>query len=62
MKLYTTKEAAEKLKYTTDASIRKLIQRGQLNAEKFGKVWVISEEELGKIKRIRKRYAQRKTS
>jgi excisionase family DNA binding protein len=54
MKYLTTKEAAEKLNYSSDAVIRKLIQRGKLNPAKFGKVWMISEEELSKIKRIPK--------
>ena len=59
MKYITTKEAAERLKYTSDAVIRKLIQRGHLKAEKLGHVWMIPEEELGKVKRIRKQYKKR---
>jgi excisionase family DNA binding protein len=57
----TTKEAAQRLNYDSDASIRKLIQRKQLKAEKLGKVWAIPVEELGKIKWIRKQY-KKKTS
>jgi excisionase family DNA binding protein len=62
MKYLTTEEAAQRLGYDSDASIRKLIQRKQLKAEKIGGVWAIREEELGKIKRKRKRYSKRKTS
>ena len=56
-----TKQAADKLNYTSDAVIRQLIQRGKLNAHKLGHIWVIPEEELGKIKRIQKP-TKRKTS
>lgn len=59
MKNLTTKEAAEKLNYTSDVTIRQLIRRKQLNAQKHGHVWVIPEEELGKIKRVRKQYKKR---
>jgi excisionase family DNA binding protein len=62
MKFYTTKKAAEKLNYTSDAVIRKLIERKQLKAEKFGHMWLIPEEDLEKIKRIRKPYRKKKSS
>ncbi len=59
MKFLTTKEAAERLNYSSDAAIRKLIQREQLDAQKHGHVWLIPEEELDNIKRVRKRYQKR---
>ncbi len=62
MKYLTTQEAARRLNYDSDASIRKLIQRKQLKAEKIGGVWAIREEELGKIKRTRKQYSKRNSS
>ena len=60
MKYLTTKEAAEKLNYSSDAVIRTLIQRKQINAEKLGHVWMIPEEEIKNIKRVRKQYKPRK--
>ncbi len=59
MGFITTKEAAERLNYSSDAAIRKLIQRKQLTPKKFGRVWLIPEEELDNIKRVRKRYQKR---
>jgi len=53
MKYVTTKQAAKLLNYTGDAQVRKLIERGQLHAEKFGRVWLIPEEELGNTKRAK---------
>ncbi len=59
MKLLSTKEAAKKLKYKSDARIRTLISEGKINATKVGGAWVIAEEELQNIKRIRKQYKKR---
>ena len=58
-KLFTTKEAAEKLNYASDAVIRRLIKTKQINAEKIGHVWVIPEKELEKLKRVKKPYKKR---
>ena len=62
MKLLSTKEAAEVLKYKSDAYIRTLCAKKEIKAQKVGNAWVIPEKELGKIKRIRKQYRPRKTS
>jgi excisionase family DNA binding protein len=61
MKVFTTRQAAAELNYTSDAVIRRLIQDRKIHAEKLGHVWVIPEEEIGRMKRIRKQ-AKRKTS
>lgn len=56
MNYLTTKEAAVKLNYTSDACIRKLIRQGKLNYIKRGRDLFIPEEELGRVKRVRKQY------
>jgi len=55
----TTRQAAERLGKTEQA-VRNLIGKGRINAEKFGSVWAIDEEEIerflpAKIGRPRKR-------
>jgi excisionase family DNA binding protein len=55
MGLKTTKEAAEILGYASDAGIRKLIERGKIKPQKFGRDWMISEEELSTIPRVKTR-------
>jgi len=61
MRYLTTKEAAEKLNYASDAVIRTLIRTKHIKAEKLGHVWAIPEKELEKVKRIKKPY-KKKTS
>ena len=52
--MYTTKEAAEKLGYASDAVIRLMIKQKRLKAKKFGHIWMISKREVKKLSRSRK--------
>ena len=49
MMLYTLKEAAEILK-TTAGYIRVKIRRGQVEAKKYGHTWLLTEDELNRLK------------
>ena len=52
-KIYTTKEVAE-LTGLTDVAIRKYIYRGQLEASKFDRSYMITQEALDKWQANRK--------
>ena len=58
-KFFTTKEVAEKLGYADDSVVRRLITQKKIKADRLGRTWMISEEELGRFKRIRKQYKKR---
>ena len=60
MKYLTTKEAAEKLNYASDAIVRQMIQKKKIDADKLGHVWMISEKELEKFKTKRRTYNKKK--
>ncbi len=62
MKKYTTREAAEKLGYSSDAAVRTLIWRKGLKPEKIGHIWVISEKELRILEQAVKRRNKKATS
>jgi excisionase family DNA binding protein len=53
VKLYTTKEVAEKLGYADDSVIRRLIYSRKIKAEKVGKTWVLTEEGFRDVKKFR---------
>jgi excisionase family DNA binding protein len=59
MKYLTTKEAAAKLNYASDAIIRQMIQKKRLKAEKFGAVWMIPEQELRKFEKSLRPYKRK---
>jgi len=48
----TSAEAAEIMGFSPD-HVRKLIIRGKLKGEKFGRNWIIHKKELLKVKRQR---------
>lgn len=47
----TTKEAAENLGYTIQHT-RLLIRQGQIEAEKFGRDWLVVRESVAKYKTV----------
>lgn len=47
---YSTQEAAEKLGYTNDAYIRRLILTGKLPAQKLGRDWRITQEAINQYR------------
>lgn len=49
----TTREAAKILKYSSDSVIRLMIAQKRLKAKKFGHVWVISDSEIERVKKLR---------
>ncbi len=58
-KFFTTKEVAEKLGYADDSVVRRLITQKKIKADRLGRTWMISDEELSKLKRVRKEYKKR---
>lgn len=45
MKIYTAQQAA-KIKQIDDSHIRRLISQGKIHAVKFGRGWLITEDDL----------------
>lgn len=45
-KVYTTQQAAVRLGYRGDSTIRKLLERKQITGIKFGHVWLITESAI----------------
>lgn len=54
MKIYDTRQAAQALN-TTVISIRHAINRGKLKASKFGKAYMITEDDLQEYAEYRKK-------
>ena len=54
MKIYDTREAAKAIN-TTVISIRHAISRGKLKASKFGKAYMITEDDLQEYAEYRKK-------
>lgn len=50
MNYFTTKQIANILGYNDDSYIRKLVLSGKLGAQKIGKQWMISEEDVHKYR------------
>ncbi len=48
MKVFTTKEAAEMLRYNTEY-LRQKVRLGEIKAIKVGKKWLITEETIKEI-------------
>lgn len=59
-KLYSLSEVEEELKEygTKKRRLRYLIETDQLKAKKLGWVWVVTEEELEKLKKLEEKYQQ----
>lgn len=53
--MYTTKQVGEALGLKQD-TIKKYIQKGYIEATMIGKTWVISDQEL---KRLKKKYSSK---
>lgn len=47
-KYISTTEAARIAGYRTDSAIRQAIRKGKLNAEKYGRNWLITPAELNR--------------
>ena len=54
MKIYDTRQAAKALN-TTIVAIRHAINRGKLKASKFGKAYMITEDDLQEYAEFRKK-------
>ena len=48
--MYTLKEVASIFKCHVE-TLKRMIQRGEINAVKFGREWRITEEEVERLKR-----------
>jgi excisionase family DNA binding protein len=52
--MLTTKEAARQLGFKTTGAVRQLILAGRLTAEKRGRDWFVSAEEIARFALLRR--------